>query len=66
MPVDLDLGRLAVEQVVALLLRVLLDRLVGVEVAAAAVDPAVPAVHGVARDGDRALVERRGSRRRAR
>jgi hypothetical protein len=35
MPVDLDLGRLLVEQVVQLLLGELLDRLVGVEEAAA-------------------------------
>ena len=55
--VDLDLGRLLVEQVVELLLGELPDRLVGVEVAAAAVDPAVPAVHAVAGDGERPLHE---------
>ncbi len=57
-PVDLDLGRLAVEQVVPLALGELPDRLVRVEVAAAAEDPAVPALHAVARDRERALVER--------
>ena len=57
-PVDLDLGRLLVEQVVQLLLRVLADRLVRVEEAAAAEDAAVPAVHAVAGDRERALVER--------
>ena len=55
---DLDLGRLLVEQVVELPLVELLDRLVGVEEAAAAVDAAVPALHAVAGDRDRALVER--------
>ena len=39
-------------------LRVLADRLVRVEEAAADEDAAVPAVHAVARDRDRALVER--------
>ena len=58
MPVDLDLGRLLVEQVVQLLLGVLADRLVRVEEAAAAEDAAVPAVHAVAGDRERALVER--------
>ncbi len=57
-PVDLDLGRLLVEQVVQLLLGVLANRLVRVEEAAAAEDSAVPAVHAVARDGQRTLVER--------
>ena len=57
-PVDLDLRRLLVEQVVLLALVVLPDRLVGVEEAAAAEDPPVPAVHAVAGDRDRALVER--------
>src|SRR5690606_21168940 len=56
--VDLDLGRLAVEQVVHLALVELLDRLVGVEVAAAAEDAAVPALHAEAGDGQGALVER--------
>src|SRR5690606_18715735 len=56
--VDLDLGRLLVEQVVELLLGVLADRLVRVEEAAAAEDPAVPAIHGVAGDRQRAVVER--------
>ena len=54
---DLDLGRLLVEQVVQLLLGELLDRLVHVE-AGAAEDPAVPAVHAVAGDRERALAER--------
>ena len=56
--VDLDLGRLLVEQVVELGLLVLTDRLVRVEEAAAAEDAAVPAVHAVAGDGERALIER--------
>ena len=56
---DLDLGRLRVEEVVQLLLGELRDRLVHVE-AGAAEDPAVPAVHAVARDGQRALGERLG------
>ena len=55
---DLDLGRLLVEQVVQLLLGELADRLVRVEEAAAAEDAAVPAVHAVAGDRERALVER--------
>ena len=56
--VDLDLGRLLVEEVVELLLGELADRLVRVEEAAAAEDAAVPAVHAVAGDRERALVER--------
>ena len=56
--VDLDLGRLLVEQVVQLLLGELADRLVRVEEAAAAEDAAVPAVHAVAGDRERTLVER--------
>ena len=59
-PLDLDLGRLLVEQVVPLALVELADRLVRVEEAAAAVDAAVPAVHAVARDRDRTLVDRLG------
>src|SRR6185503_8333798 len=55
---DLDLGRLPVEEVVHLPLVELLDRLVGVEVAAAAEDAAVPALHAVAGDRQGALVER--------
>ena len=55
---DLDLGRLLVEEVLELLLGVLADRLVGIEVAAAAEDAAVPTVHAVARDRQRTLVER--------
>ena len=57
-PVDLDLGRLPVEQVVQLALVEPPDRLVRVEVAAAAEDPAVPALHAVPGDRQRALVER--------
>src|SRR5690606_23866979 len=57
-PVDLDLGGLPIEEVVPLLLGELLDRLVGVEVAAAAEDPAVPPLHAVAGNGEGALVER--------
>ena len=57
-PLDLDLGRLLVEQVVQFLLGELADRLVRVEEAAAAEDAAVPAVHAVAGDRERALVER--------
>ena len=56
--VDLDLRRLLVEQVVELALVELLDRLVRVEEAAAAEDPAVPALHAVAGNRERALVER--------
>ncbi len=55
---DLDLGRLPVEQVVQLLLRVLADGLVRIEVAAAAEDTAEPAVHAVAGHLQGALVER--------
>src|SRR5215207_4171010 len=57
-PVDLDLGRLLVEQVAELLLGELADRLVRVEEAAAPEDAAVPAVHAVAGDRERTLVER--------
>ena len=57
-PVDLDLGRVLVEEVVQLSLVVLADRLVRIEEPAAAEDPAVPAVHAVAGHGDRALVDR--------
>ena len=56
--VDLDLGRLLVEQVVELFLGELADRLVRVEEAAALEDAAVPAVHAVAGDRERALAER--------
>ena len=56
--VDLDLGGLPVEQVVEFLLGELADRLVGVEEAAATEDPAVPALHAVAGDRERTLVER--------
>src|SRR5262249_37031475 len=55
---NLDLGWLLVEQVVELLLGEFADRLVRVEEAAAAEDTAVPAIHAVAGDGERALVER--------
>src|SRR5690606_15806765 len=55
---DFDLRRVLVEQVVELPLRELADRLVRVEEAAAAEDPAVPAFHAEARDLDRAFVER--------
>ena len=55
---DLELDRLLVEQVVQLLLGELLDRLVGVEEAAAAEDPAVPALHAVAGHLQRPFVER--------
>ena len=57
---DLELRRLLVEQVVQLPLRELRDRLVGREEAAAAQDPAEPAVHAHAGDRDRALVDRLG------
>src|SRR6266540_3757441 len=56
--VDLDLGRLLVEQVVELSLGELADRLVRVEEAAATEDAAVPAVHAVTGDRERTLVER--------
>ena len=55
---DLDLGRLLVEQVVELLLVELADRLVRVEEAGLAKDPPVPALHAVAGDREGALVER--------
>ena len=54
---DLDLGRLLVEEVVHLLLAELLDRLVHVE-AEAGEDPPVPAVHAVAGHLQRALAQR--------
>src|SRR3546814_2594696 len=57
---DLELGRLLVEQVVQLLLRELADRLVGVEEAAAPEGAPVPAVHALAGDAERSLVERLG------
>src|SRR6185312_17371604 len=50
--------RLLVEQVVQFLPGELADRLVRVEEAAAAEDAAVPPVHAVAGDRERALVER--------
>ena len=53
---DLDLGRLLVEEVVHLLLRVLADRLVQVE-ADALEEAAVPPVHAVAGDHQAALVQ---------
>ena len=56
--VDLDLGRLLVQQVVQLPLREIADWLVRVEEAGALEDAAVPAVHAVAGDRDRALVDR--------
>ena len=56
--VDLDLGRLLVEQVVEFGLGVLTDRLVRVEKAGAGVDAAVPAVDAVAGDRERTLGER--------
>src|SRR5665811_813323 len=49
--------RLLVQQVVELALGELADRLVRVEEAAAAEDAAVPAVHAVAGDGERTVVE---------
>jgi hypothetical protein len=55
---DLDLDRLLVEEVVHFLLGVVADRLVRVEDAGQAEDAPVPAVGGVARDGDGALGER--------
>ncbi len=54
---DLDLGRLLVEQVVELLRGEVADRLVHVE-AGAGEDAAVPAVHAVAGDLERATAER--------
>ncbi len=54
---DPDLGRLLVEQVVELLLGVRAERLVHVE-AGTGEDAAVPAVHAVAGDRERTLVER--------
>jgi hypothetical protein len=57
-PLDLDLGRLLVQQVGQLALGVVPDRLVHVEEAAAGEDPAIPAVHAVARDRQRTLAQR--------
>ena len=57
-PVDLDLGRLPVEQVVQFPLGELPDWLVRVEEAATTEDAAVPAVHAVTGDRERPLVER--------
>src|SRR5690606_19639803 len=57
---DLDFGRLLVQQRVQLTFGELGDRLVRVEEAAAAEDPAVPAVHAVTRDGQRSLAQRLG------
>ncbi len=57
---DLHPGRLAVEEVVQLLLGELADRLVGVEEARLAVEPGVPAAPRVAGDGERALGDRLG------
>ena len=56
-PLDLDLGRLRVQQLVELLLGELPDRLVHGQ-AGSAEDAAVPAVHAVAGDGQRALAQR--------
>ena len=56
-PVDVDLGRLLVEQAIELLRGVVADRLVHVE-AGAGEDAAVPAVHAVAGDLERAPAER--------
>ena len=56
--IDLHLGRLPVEEVPALLLGVVADRLVRVEEARGREDAHVPAVRRVARDGQRAPGER--------
>jgi hypothetical protein len=56
-PVDLDLGRLPMQQVLQFPLGECGNRLIRVEIAAAAEDPAVPALHAVARDADCAVVE---------
>src|SRR4029077_14307931 len=56
--VDLDLGRLLVEKVVQFLLGELVNRFVRIEIATAPVYPAIPAIHAVAGDRDRTLVER--------
>jgi hypothetical protein len=58
MPSTLILVGSLVEEIAELALGELLDRLVRVEEAAAGEDPAVPAVHAVARDRERALLER--------
>ncbi|ADO75117.1 uncharacterized protein STAUR_7361 [Stigmatella aurantiaca DW4/3-1] len=55
---DLDLGGLPIEEVVALLLGVFADWLVRVEETRGREDAHLPAVGGVARDGERALGER--------
>ena len=55
---DLHPGRLPVEEVVALLLGVVADRLGRIDEAGGRVEAIVPAARGVARDGDRALGER--------
>src|SRR5690606_2592610 len=54
----LDLRRLLVEEVVQLLLREVLDRLVRVEEAGIAIDPPVPAVGAVAGNREWPLAER--------
>ena len=55
-PVDVDLGRLLVEQAIELLRGVVADRLVHVE-AGAREDAAVPTVHAVARDREGAFAK---------
>ncbi len=59
-PVELDLGVTTVEEVVELLLRVVLDRLVGVEVAGIDEHLHVPAAGVVAGDLERAVVQGEG------
>ena len=54
---DLDLRRLLVQQVLKLSLGELADGFIRVEEAAADEDPAIPAVHAVAGDRERALAE---------
>src|SRR5262249_44566955 len=57
-PLDLDPGRLLLEQIVKLRLGEFTDRLVRVEEAATAEDAPVPAVHAITGDGKRALFQR--------
>src|SRR5690606_1563092 len=58
--VDLDLGGLLVKQRIELFLGELADGFVWIEKAALTKDAAIPAVHAVAGDRERTLVERFG------
>ena len=64
-PLDLEFGRLLVEQVGQFPLGEFPDRLVRVEAAAPPENPPLPALHAVAGDRQRLFVERLARRRRA-